>query len=173
MEAKRGRPPAVAQSRDPPALVVFVGQQVPDRSVVEALLTAGAVVLLASRAELVRHWLSADLGEPVLMQLEQPEELVLLVNDLRIDLQKHEASWRGRVLPLSERELALIATLARVPGRAVSFPDLFERAWPGEYFGDPALVKVAVRRLRRKLKEAGARIRIKAVRAFGFRPITS
>ena len=98
---------------------------------------------------------------------------MIRAGDLTVDLQQHRASWRGRPLSLSERELALLAALAVEPGKALSFRELFQQAWPGERYGDAALIKVAVRRLRRKLKEAGVLMQIESAPGFGFRLITA
>jgi DNA-binding response OmpR family regulator len=154
--------------RDAPALVVLVGLSGLDISIIEEFVSAGAVVLIAARPELVHQWLRGQLADPVVVRFDSPEESTIRVSQLTIDTQQHRAYWLGGPLSLSERELSLLAALARQPSRALSFRDLFEEAWPGEYFGDAALVKVAVRRLRRKLREAGVQIQIEPARGFGF-----
>jgi DNA-binding response OmpR family regulator len=171
MQATRLIPAALAELTNPPAFIVFVGLRVVDLTIVEEFVSAGAVVLVAARAELVQQWLRGQLPEPVVLRRESAP--VIRAGDLTVDLQQHRASWRGRPLSLSERELALLAALAVEPGKALSFRELFQQAWPGERYGDAALIKVAVRRLRRKLKEAGVLMQIESAPGFGFRLITA
>jgi DNA-binding response OmpR family regulator len=58
---------------------------------------------------------------------------------------------RGEVLPLSRRELQLLATLARNPGRVISREDLFEMVWGGRLEPGDRSVDVYVHKLRTKL----------------------
>jgi hypothetical protein len=73
-----------------------------------------------------------------------------------------------RELPVTERELAILARLCEEPGRARSFAELAEpegRDW----LGDTERVHAAIRRLRRKLAEARVQATIESVRGYGFR----
>jgi hypothetical protein len=75
--------------------------------------------------------------------------------------------WGDRELPVTERELAILAVLSEESGRARTFAEL---AGPGgDKWLDKERVRSAIRRLRRKLKVAGAEARIESARGYGFR----
>jgi DNA-binding response OmpR family regulator len=61
---------------------------------------------------------------------------------------------RGRVLSLSQRELALLAALARRHGLVVSRAELYESVWGGSLRDDDRSVDVYVHKLRAKLAAA-------------------
>jgi DNA-binding response OmpR family regulator len=172
MGAKRAEFPALKKPSYSPPLIVLVGVAGLEVSVIEEFVSADAVVIVAARPELVQQWLTGQLSDPVLVRLE-PTSTTIRVTQLTIDLQQHRVYWMRLPLALSEREISLLAALAREPGKALSFRNLFEEAWPGQYFGDPSLIKVAVRRLRQKLKDAGVQVQIESARGFGFRLVTA
>lgn len=88
---------------------------------------------------------------------------------LTLDEAHHLATWRGRPLPLTYRERAILGCLVADPGRVWTYRELFEHAWGGCYLGDPSLVHSALKRIRRKIREAGVALTIDAVRGVGFR----
>lgn len=92
------------------------------------------------------------------------------VGNLLIDLTEHRVLMGQLELPISERELAILAALCEEPGRARTFAEL-ATATPGDgaWLGDTELVHSAIKRLRRKLAKAGAEAIIESVRGYGFR----
>jgi len=58
----------------------------------------------------------------------------------------------GRAVSLTARELALLQTLARAPGRIFTKKQLYEAAWDSPWFGDDNTVMVTIRRLREKVE---------------------
>ena len=88
---------------------------------------------------------------------------------LTLDEAHHLATWRGRPLPLTYREHAILGCLMADPGRVWTYRELFEHVWGGCYLGDPSLVHSALKRVRRKIREAGVSLTIDAVRGVGFR----
>jgi DNA-binding response OmpR family regulator len=94
---------------------------------------------------------------------------VVDAGELVIDLTSRQARWRDRVLPLTDRELSLIAFLAQDPGRAWSFAELSNHVWGGTHYGDRGQVRAAVQRLRGKLADAGVEVTVEAVRGVGYR----
>ena len=86
---------------------------------------------------------------------------------LTIDEDRREVRFDGAALPLTPREFALLATLARHRGRVLSRPDLISEAWsPGENPTERS-VDAHVKSLRRKL--ATAKDAIETVRGLGYR----
>jgi DNA-binding winged helix-turn-helix (wHTH) protein len=94
---------------------------------------------------------------------------VIRFHHLEIDLGARHVHWAHRPLDLSEHEIGLLSLLAAPAGRARSFKELFAQVWGTEYRIDPPVVHSAVRRLRRKLADAGADLRLESVRGYGFR----
>lgn len=81
------------------------------------------------------------------------EPRAIEVGALRVDPGTHEASYRGRPLTLTPREFALLAFLARHPGRVHSREELLRKVWGYDYVGETRTVDVHIRRLRAKLGE--------------------
>ncbi|TDE09465.1 winged helix-turn-helix domain-containing protein [Jiangella asiatica] len=98
-----------------------------------------------------------------------PADEVVRAAGLRVDLAHHEASWRGQALALTPYELKVLGCLAGQPGRVWTYRQLHERAWEGKYFAGPAALQSVIKRLRAKLRSAGATVHIHATRGVGFR----
>lgn len=149
----------------PTPLVLLVGEAAHGLAHATNLVRAGAVVVLAPTLVAARDWLA----EAAANGSADRDREVLSLGELEVDRRRHEARWRGSALALTSQELQILATLAEDPGRAISFEDLFERAWNGARFLDPGPVRAAIRRLRGKLAASGARVEIEPVRGVGFR----
>ncbi len=149
-----------------PSLVVLVGNSLEHLGHVRHLLSAGSVVVLAPTADAARRWLNESLGRA---PQERPRQATLRVLDLEVDLGAHRAFWKDAPLPLTELELQILAALAEEPGTAWAFRQLLERAWGRADGGDPGAVRSAVKRLRKKLAQAGVDLRVEAVWGLGFR----
>ena len=93
----------------------------------------------------------------------------ILFQLLEIDLRGRYVRWAGRPIDLSEHEFSLLTLLAGAAGRAYSFKEVFAHVWNTTYHVDRPVLHSAVRRLRRKLAEAGAEVQIESVRGYGFR----
>ncbi|QEC48779.1 response regulator transcription factor [Baekduia soli] len=99
--------------------------------------------------------------------VERPS--VITVGDLRLDPATHEA-WRGeQAIDLSARELALLETLMRRPGRVLSRGWLLEHAWPDHIEERSNVVEVYVGYLRDKIDRPFAVRSIETVRGVGYR----
>ena len=77
---------------------------------------------------------------------------VLTAGGIRLDLAARRATRDGVELPLTVRELDLLAYLMAHPGVAFSRADLMKQVW-GWTFGDQSTVTVHVRRLREKVED--------------------
>ena len=94
---------------------------------------------------------------------------VLEVGDLRLDPAARRA-WRGDdELSLTAREHALLAFLMRRAGEVVSKLEILDNVWDFAFDGDPNIVEVYVRHLRRKLDEPFGRQLIQTIRGVGYR----
>src|SRR4051812_16181962 len=99
--------------------------------------------------------------------VERPS--VLTVGDLRVDPATHEA-WRGDTpITLSAREMALLDTFMRRPGRVLSRAWLLEYAWPDHIEERSNVVEVYIRYLRDKIDRPFGVTSIETVRGVGYR----
>jgi DNA-binding response OmpR family regulator len=75
------------------------------------------------------------------------------LGDLEIDLIKHKVVIRGRGVPLTSKEYALLSFLASNPGRVYSREQLLKEVWGYDYESDLRTVDVHIRHLREKIEE--------------------
>ena len=98
----------------------------------------------------------------------------LIVGDLRIDPGARRA-WLGDVeVALTSREFDVLEFFVRRAGVVLSKTEMIAGVWSDEFEGDPNIVEVYVRRLRRKLERARpddppCADMIKTVRGAGYR----
>jgi two-component system, OmpR family, response regulator len=94
---------------------------------------------------------------------------VLTAGDLRLDPGSRRA-WRGsEPLPLTARELSVLEFLLRGAGQVVSKADILAHVWDSAFEGDPNIVEVYIRYLRRKIDLPFGRSSIETVRGAGYR----
>jgi len=86
------------------------------------------------------------------LSTEAGGETTLSFGDLEIRPEAASATRGGRELSLTRTELRLLCELASRPGRVMSRPELLERVWGYDYFGDTRLVDVHMGRLRAKVE---------------------
>ena len=98
----------------------------------------------------------------------QPDETVS-VGDLVVEPHGRRAVVRGRPVPLTRIECALLGRLVSDPARVWTYERLYLAVWGGAYLGDNAILHSAVKRLRRKLRAVQAGIEIETVRGVGYR----
>ena len=85
-----------------------------------------------------------------------PESTEIVVGDLSIDPEAHEASLAGEPLELSAKEFELLAYLAERPGKMISKRELLAAVWRQPYGGADKTVDVHLSWLRKKLGETAA-----------------
>jgi two-component system, OmpR family, response regulator len=91
------------------------------------------------------------------------------VGDLRLDPAGHRC-WRDGVeVTLTAREFAVLEYLMRRVGEVVPKLDILHGVWDYAFDGDPNIVEVYVRHLRRKIDEPFARKSIETIRGAGYR----
>jgi two-component system OmpR family response regulator len=94
---------------------------------------------------------------------------VLDVGDLRLDPAAHRA-WRGDVeISLTSRQFSLLEYLMRKAGEVVSKAEILEHVWDYAFEGDPNIVEVYIRHLRKRIDEPFGRNAIQTVRLVGYR----
>jgi hypothetical protein len=161
-DSDKGRSPS--ELPQPQSAVVLVGEAARDYKRVDALLSADVMVILLPSLQTAPSLLAPQTIRP-------PVPPNPTAGDLRVDLTAHRVLWGERELPVSERELAMLALLSEEPGRARTFAELAEPEG-GMWLGDTDRVRSAIRRLRKKLSLAGADATIQSVRGYGFRLVS-
>jgi two-component system, OmpR family, response regulator len=80
---------------------------------------------------------------------------VLTCGDLSLDLERHRCHIRAQELVLTVTEFELLRVLLEAPGRALSRSQLIAAAYGGDHHVTERTVDSHVRRLRKKLADAG------------------
>ena len=99
-----------------------------------------------------------------------PRADLIIVGDLVLDPVAHTVRLKKRPVDLSPIEFKLLHTLAFDAGRVLSTDDLLARVWGAEFVGQPQVVYVHLRRLRKKLEENPSQPRrIITIRGVGYK----
>lgn len=88
--------------------------------------------------------------------------------ELRVDFARRQARVGAREVPITRRELEVLARLVHAAGRAVSREGLLEEIWGESTAESAASLEVIVGRLRRKLQTGGADPLIRTFRGYGY-----
>ncbi len=86
-------------------------------------------------------------------QHEALAKKIIRMGSLEVDLVKHKVVLKGREIPLTSREYALLSFLVSNAGRVFTRGQLLEQVWGFDYCGDARTVDVHIRHLREKLEE--------------------
>ncbi len=96
-------------------------------------------------------------------------QLVYEAGDLRLDPTTHQC-WRGEVsVRLTAREMSVLEFLMRRKGEVVPKAEILENVWDFAFEGNPNIVEVYIRHLRRKIDEPFGRASIETIRGAGYR----
>ena len=88
---------------------------------------------------------------------------------LRLDPERHEASYAGTPLPLTATEFAMLRALAVRPGLVLSRGKLMDAAYPDNVHVSDRTIDSHVRNLRAKLAEADGHGAVETVHGVGFK----
>ncbi len=77
---------------------------------------------------------------------------VLEVDNVRMDIERHEVWVRGEPIKLALKEFELLEILLRNAGRVMTRGQLIDRIWGADYVGDTKTLDVHVKRLRAKVE---------------------
>jgi two-component system, OmpR family, response regulator len=94
---------------------------------------------------------------------------VLTVGELRLDPAARTVHRADTLIELTPKEFAILETLMRRPGEAVSRFDLLESAWDDSYDNRSNVVDVYIGYLRQKVDRPFGTDNIETVRGFGYR----
>jgi DNA-binding response OmpR family regulator len=89
--------------------------------------------------------------------------------DLRLDVASRRCSRGERPVALTSREFSVLEFMVRRQETVVSKLEILENVWDFAFEGDPNIVEVYIRRLRKKIDEPFGRHTIETVRGAGYR----
>lgn len=104
-----------------------------------------------------------------LLRRKREARLLLRAGDLEIDRMEHTARRAGEVIPLTNKEFALLEQLMLNRGQCLSRVELLDTVWNMEPAQTTNIVDVYVNYLRRKLKDPAPGHLIRTVRGQGYR----
>jgi len=92
------------------------------------------------------------------------------IDDVRVDVARHEVVVRGTLVALPLKEFELLELLMLNAGRVLTRDVLIDRIWGPNYYGDTKTLDVHIKRLRSKIEVNPAQpTRIVTVRGVGYR----
>jgi two-component system OmpR family response regulator len=95
--------------------------------------------------------------------------VVLTAGDLSLDVARRRVERNGREITLTPREYGLLEFLMPHRGDTVSKTEILANVWDPAFDGDPNVVEVYVRYLRKKIDTPFARHAIETIRGMGYR----
>jgi two-component system response regulator ChvI len=100
----------------------------------------------------------------------QAAESLLDVGDLRLDLQRYQATWKGTAVPLTVTEFQILRALARHPGHVKTRQQLMSEGYPYDAYVSDRTIDSHIKRLRKKfeLVDAGFAA-VETVHGLGYR----
>jgi DNA-binding response OmpR family regulator len=99
--------------------------------------------------------------------------VVLTCGDLSLDPVRRRVERGGIEISLTPREYGLLEFLMRHRGDIVTKAEILDGVWDPAFEGDPNVVEVYIRYLRRKIDTPFARRAIETVRGMGYRLSTT
>jgi DNA-binding response OmpR family regulator len=95
--------------------------------------------------------------------------VVYTAGNLVVDPVTHRCSRGDVEVPLTAREFAVLEFMLRRAGEVVSKGEILDNVWDFAFEGDPNIVEVYIRHLRRKLDEPFGKQLIATIRGAGYR----
>jgi two-component system KDP operon response regulator KdpE len=180
VEAASAREALNAKSIDKPDLVVL-DLGLPDRDGLALIAPlrrdpACRIIVVSAREETEQKVAALDLGADdyvtkpfdsdellariraaLRRQAPAPEAQIVRLGAVEIDLERRSVRRQGEAVHLTPKEYALLAALARHPGRVITHGQLLRTAWGPAQEGQTEYLRVAMRGLRQKLEEEPSR----------------
>jgi DNA-binding response OmpR family regulator len=95
---------------------------------------------------------------------------MIVIDDLKIDLEKRQVFKVDQLLNLRYKEFELLSLLVSKAGEVVTRAEIFDKVWGTDWLGDMRTLDVHIRWLREKLEVDPSHPRyIQTVRSIGYR----
>ncbi len=106
----------------------------------------------------------------VLLRSKTGEQTVFHCNNIQLDLEKHLATKNNQVIPLTQKEFALLEYLLRHRGKVCRRNRIMERIWDIQFSHSTAVIDVYINSLRKKFDDPDTNSSfITTVRGIGYR----
>jgi DNA-binding response OmpR family regulator len=105
----------------------------------------------------------------LLRRAHQTQARSLTVDGMVLDPVRHCCTYAGSEVPLSAREVEVLASLMASSPEVASRSELVRRIWGSDFAGDPNIIDVYVGHLRKKFELPFGRRFIETVRGQGYR----
>jgi DNA-binding response OmpR family regulator len=105
----------------------------------------------------------------LLRRAQRGEIATYEAGDIRLDPRSHRVWREDTEIALTAREFSVLEYLLSRAGDVVPKRDILEHVWDFDFDGDPNIVEVYIRRLRRRLDEPFERRAIETIRGAGYR----
>jgi two-component system OmpR family response regulator len=103
-----------------------------------------------------------------------PQKKMVVVDDLKIDLDRRQVFKGERELNLRFKEFELLSLLVDNAGEVVTRAEIFDKVWGTEWLGDMRTLDVHIRWLREKLEDDPGNPKfIQTVRSVGYRFVSA
>jgi two-component system OmpR family response regulator len=97
------------------------------------------------------------------------DDAVVSHGSLELDVERHTCRWGGAVVELTVTEFSVLRTLLGMPGKVYTRAELVDRAWGHDHHITERTIDSHIRRIRKKLADAGAEDPIDTVHGLGYR----
>jgi two-component system KDP operon response regulator KdpE len=104
-------------------------------------------------------------------QTEIGTESVLKINSLLIDVAEHRCTIDGQLIELTPKEFAMLALLARWPGRLVTHRMILQEVWGPLYDTETHYLRVYASQIRKKLGDGPGVPELRSEPGVGYRLI--
>ena len=101
--------------------------------------------------ELIARVRAALRRAPREQMLEEAPE-ILQIDDVEVDIGRHEVRVRGELVNLPRKEFHLLQVLMQRAGRVLPRDVLLREVWGSDFFGDTKTLDVHIKRLRAKVE---------------------
>jgi DNA-binding response OmpR family regulator len=161
-----------AGSDTEPAVVIAIAASMDERLRVARIVSPHAPLLLVASREEALQLLARGAPEHVEPAGELPApDTPSLVAGVDVDSEWRTLQWQGSSVALSPLEHDLLLCLLDPPLRTWTFALLHRTVWGNDHLAGRDDVQSVVKRLRRKLREVGSPLGIRAVRGVGLRVV--
>jgi len=155
-----------------PAVVIAIAASMDERLRVARIISPHAPLLLVASREEALQLLARGAPEYVEPVRELPApDAPSLVAGVDVDSEWRTLNWQGSSVALSPLEHDLLVCLLDPPLRTWTFALLHRTVWGNDHLAGRDDVQSVVKRLRRKLREVGSPLGIRAVRGVGLRVV--
>lgn len=155
-----------------PAVVIAIAASMDERLRVARIISPHAPLLLVASREEALQLLARGAREHVEPVRELPApDTPSLVAGVDVDSEWRTLNWQGSSVALSPLEHDLLLCLLDPPLRTWTFALLHRTVWGNDHLAGRDDVQSVVKRLRRKLREVGSPLGIRAVRGVGLRVV--